>query len=169
MPRFLRSLVLAVMAAGAATQAQAPTLDGEHLAGAFVTMTAGARCPSAATIAFSAQGEAAGPIDGRFDARGSLRIDGTGEAGVTLRTFDAELDLNQRQALGTLRWDARDPAWQVSCDPLTLRMDGQLRYALTEPFADAGTVTFAATASRRSVAGPYFGRATLTFHSGALR
>ena len=135
------------MLLGGAVAAQAPTLEGERLAGAFVTMTPGARCPSASTIAFSAQGEADGEIAGRFDARGTLDL-APGETGGALRGLAASLDFNQQRGLGTIGWDSQDPPLRLTCDPLSLRIEGRVRYSLTAPFADTGWADLAASGSR---------------------
>jgi hypothetical protein len=144
--------------------AETRTLDGETLAGAFVTMTPGARCPSISDVAFSAQGEASGSVEGLFDLTGTLGLTRPG-GGSGMGAFSARLDVNQGRLAGTLHWDARDAPLALSCDPLSFRLDGEARYAVTDPFTDEGRVELHAYGSRSAVTAPYFGRATLTFRS----
>jgi len=161
-PAFLLCVYLATAAPSAATQPVEP----QRLTGAFVTMTQGARCPSTSTIAFSAQGEATGPLSGIFDMRGTMAVETGAAAGApTIRAFTADLDVNQRRVLGSLRWDRKDPALRLSCDPLSLRMDGTLRYAIDG--VGTGSLEIQAYGSRSAVTMPYFGRATMTFTPGA--
>ncbi len=138
----------------------APRVDPQELAGAFVTMTPGARCPSVSTIAFQAQGEATGPIEGIFDLRGSMDLAAApGTAGTAIHAFVAALDFNQQRILGTLRWDPADPPLRLVCDALSLRLEGTLRYAVGS--TDSGTADIEAYGSRSAVTMPYFGRTTL--------
>ena len=140
--------------AGQATEAQ-------QFAGAFVTMTQGARCPSTATVAFTAQGAATGPLSGIFDLRGSMDVEtaASGQA-PSVRTFRADLDINQRRILGSVRWDPADPPLRLSCDPLALRIEGSLRFAIDG--TGTGTLDLQAYGSRNAVTMPYYGRVTLT-------
>jgi hypothetical protein len=125
-------------------------------------MTPGARCPLTAAIAFSAQGEATGSLSGIFDARGSMEIEIPAEAGSpSIRAFTADLDINQRRILGSLRWNDRDPPLRLSCDPLSLRIEGAVRHTLDG--TGSGTLDLHAYGSRNAVTMPYYGRATLTF------
>lgn len=156
-PAFLLCLCLATAAPSAETQPMEP----QRLTGAFVTMTQGARCPSTSTITFNAQGEATGPLSGIFDMRGTMEIDTGAAAGApTIRTLTAELDINQHRVFGSARWDARDPALRISCDPLSLRIEGTLRYTIDG--AGTGSLEWQAHGSRSAVTMPYFGRTTMT-------
>lgn len=136
--------------------------EPQRLTGAFVTMTKGARCPSTATIAFSAQGEATGPLPGRFDVRGTMEVAVEDPGGrPAIRAFSADLDVNQRRVLGSLRWDRADPPLRISCDPLALRIDGAVRYAIDG--VGTGTLDLQVYGSRTAVTAPYYGRTTMTF------
>ena len=160
---------LALTLAGLSTVATAlaparPPLDGETLAGAFVTMTSGARCPSTSSIAFSAQGEATGPIDGLFDARGTIDLAlGAGNQAPSVRAMSAQLDFNQKQVTGSLAWDRADPSLLITCDPLSMRVEGRLRYTIADPFEAHGAVDMLAYGSRDAVTQPYFGRTVMSF------
>lgn len=153
--------LLAVLATTAAAQLPRQDLPpgGETLAGAFVTMTPGARCPSASTIAFSAQGEATGRLDGVFDARGTFGVAlGGGGAAPSIRAFSAQLAFNQQKASGSLTWDPADAPLSLTCDPLSLRVEGRLRYTIAAPFEATGAADVQAYGSRSAVTQPYFGR-----------
>ena len=163
----LLGLVIAATA-GLRAGARGPSLDGEALAGAFVTMTPGARCPSVSEVAYSVQGEASGPLEGIFDLSGPLELTSTGSA-AGIGGLTGRLSLNQGRVTGRLRWTEPDPPPSVSCDPLSFRLDGQIRYTVDDPFTDAGTVEVHAYGSRSAVTMPYFGRTTLTFRSTASR
>ena len=153
-------------AATAQATAQRPPLDGETLAGAFVTMTSDARCPSRSRIAFNAQGEATGPIDGIFDARGTIDLAlGRETQAPSVAAMSAQLDFNQRQVTGALAWDRADPPLRITCDPLSLRVEGRLRYTITDPFTAHGIVDMRAYGSRDAVTQPYFGRTVMSFSS----
>lgn len=144
--------------------AQRPPLDGETLAGAFVTMTRGARCPSTSRIAFSAQGEATGPIGGIFDARGTIDLAvGGGTQAPSITAMSAQLDFNQKRVTGSLAWDPADPPLGITCDPLSMRVEGRLRYTITDPFEAHGAVDMRAYGSRDAVTQPYFGRTVMSF------
>lgn len=161
-PAFLLCLCLATAAPSAETQPMEP----QRLTGAFVTMTQGARCPSTSTITFNAQGEATGPLSGIFDMRGTMELEAGAAAGApTIRAFTAELDVNQRRVLGSLRWDTADPALRLSCDPLGLRIEGTLRYVIDG--MGTGSLEMQAYGSRSAVTMPYFGRTTLIFTGAA--
>lgn len=164
LPALLLALTCATPGLGAGTGVAVQTLDGETLAGAFVTMTPGARCPSVSEVAFSAQGEASGQVEGIFDLRGTLGLTRP-EGGAALDTLDARLDVNQGRLAGTLRRDPRETPPALSCDPLSFRLDGQVRYAVREPFTEEGVVDVHAYGSRSTVTAPYFGRVTLTFRA----
>ena len=161
---------LAVTLAGLSTLATAqapartPPLDGQALAGAFVTMTSGARCPSTSRIAFSAQGEAAGRIEGIFDVRGTIDLAVGGETqGPSIVALAAQLDFNQKAISGSLAWDPADPPLRITCDPLSMRIEGRLRYTLSDPWEAGGAVEMRAYASREAVTQPYFGRTVMSF------
>lgn len=151
-----------LLAMGLAVTVAAQAEERQRFTGAFVTMTPGARCPSASTVAFTGQGEATGPLSGLFDLKGTLELAlhpmGTG---AVLRAFSAGLDINQRQVTGSLQWDERDGPLALSCDPLSLRIDGTARYTLED--GRAGLLDLQVYASRSAVTMPYYGRATLTF------
>jgi len=153
-PAFLLALGLAAVAARAE--------ERQRFTGAFVTMTTGARCPSASTVAFTGQGEATGPLSGIFDLTGTLELalQPTG-TGAVVRAFSAGLDINQRQVTGSVQWNERDGPLSLSCDPLSLRIDGTARYTLEG--GRTGLLDLQVHASRGAVTMPYYGRATLTF------
>lgn len=158
----LRILPFALGLLTAMPAAPASPAERQELAGAFVTMTAGARCPSVSTIAVQAQGEATGPIEGLFDFRGSMDIDvDARRTGVTVRAFTAALDFNQHRIPGTLRWDAADPPMRLVCDALSLRLEGTVRY--TVGATEQGLAEIEAYGSRSAVTMPYYGRTTLRF------
>jgi hypothetical protein len=145
-------------------QAGAGPLDGQTLVGAFVTMTSGARCPSTSTITFSTQGEATGPIEGVFDARGTMDISTTAsDTDLGIRALSATLDFNRHTVTGSLRWEPTDEPLHLTCDPLTIRIEGRLRYTIGEPFAVSDTLELQAYGSRNTVTQPYFGRIVLVF------
>ena len=129
------AITLAAMTAVNPSRVHAQSLDGQTLAGAFVTMTRGARCPSTSSIAFSAQGEAIGRIDGIFDARGTIDLAlGDNSRGPSVVAMSAQLDFNQKKVPGSLVWDPADPPLGITCDPLSMRIEGRLRYTITDPF-----------------------------------
>ncbi len=101
--RLLSALALTPTGLSAAATAQAsaqrPPLDGESLAGAVVTMTSGARCPS----------------------------------------------------------------MRITCDPISLRVEGRLRYTIADPFTAHGIVDMRAYGSRDAVTQPYFVRTVMSF------
>ena len=136
--------------------------EHQELAGAFVTMTPGARCPSVSTIAVQAQGEATGPIEGRFDIHGSMDIAiATVGVGVTVHAFTAVLDFNQQQSLGALQWNPADPPLRLACDALSLRLEGTVRYTVGN--VESGSAEIEAYGSRSAVTMPYYGRTTMRF------
>ncbi|MGE3578260.1 MAG: hypothetical protein AB7I25_07350 [Vicinamibacterales bacterium] len=166
-PALFLGLLLAAAPPCGAAQPDAAAQEPQRLTGAFVTMTKGARCPATATIAFSAQGEATGPISGIFDMRGTIDVVVTAPgAAPAIRAFTADLDFNQRRVLGSLRWDPADPPLRISCDPLVLRIDGAVRY--TVDGVGRGTLEIQAHGARTAVTAPYYGRTTMTFRQPAL-
>ena len=160
--RFAVAVALMMVANRSDTRAQ--SLDGQTLAGAFVTMTRGARCPSTSSIAFSAQGEATGRIDGIFDARGTIDLALGGDTqGPSIVAMSAQLDFNQKKIPGSFVWDPADPPLRITCDPLSMRIEGRLRYTITDPFEARGAVDMLAYGSRDAVTQPYFGRTVMSF------
>ncbi|MEQ1897654.1 MAG: hypothetical protein ABL971_09760 [Vicinamibacterales bacterium] len=158
------AITLAAMTAVNPSRVHAQSLDGQTLAGAFVTMTRGARCPSTSSIAFSAQGEAIGRIDGIFDARGTIDLAlGDNSRGPSVVAMSAQLDFNQKKVPGSLVWDPADPPLGITCDPLSMRIEGRLRYTITDPFEAQGAVDMLAYGSRDAVTQPYFGRTVMSF------
>ncbi len=143
----------------------AQTLDRLQLTGAWVTMTPGVRCPSALTVNFSAQAEVSGALGGIYNEQGTLTL-GVGEAAGTARVtaLTSTFRINDTTAQGTVTLAvAPVPPLQVSCDALTLRVDGTVRYEVLAPFAERGTLHLDITGTRRAVTYPYFGQVVLTF------
>jgi len=98
------------------------TLVGETAAGAFVTMTAGARCPSTMTVTFLSQGEASGTLEGRHDEQGSLRLAlneaaGTSTSGVRLDVCDQQDGSQRSHDLGARRRHAPGPVVRSAVPP----------------------------------------------------
>lgn len=59
-----------------------------------------------------------------------------------------------------MRWDPADPPLRLSCDPLALRIEGSLRFAIDG--AGTGRLDLQAYGSRNAVTMPYYGPVTLT-------
>ncbi len=159
------ALLLGLLLAAASPADAGQPAETQRFTGAFVTMTEGVRCPSNARIAFRAQGAATGPLSGIFDLRGSMEVavSASGRA-PSVRAFHADLDVNQGRILGSVRWDRADPPLQLSCDPLGLRIEGTLRYAVDG--VGTGTLDVQAYGSRNAVTMPYFGRTTMNPDAG---
>jgi hypothetical protein len=147
------------------TEGRAQSLAGETFRGAFVTMTKAAVCPSTSTIAFKSQGEANGAVPGRFDDEGSMTLVFHRDASrLTLQAMSTTFTINASQVHGEFVSTAQDATrLQITCDPLTLRIDGRVTYKLTKPVAEEGLAEIRVVGSRRSILGPYYGNITVTF------
>jgi hypothetical protein len=155
--------IAALLAVAADLNAQ--SLSSETFRGAFVTMTKGATCPSSSTISFKAQGEASGQVPGRFDEEGSIRLLlDRGSSRVSIQVFSSAFTINTSQVRGRLWQDVNSVMpLHVTCDPLTLRIDGHVAYAVTTPFTEEGFAELRILASRRGITGPYYGSITVAF------
>src|SRR5438128_536703 len=94
LPSLLTGALVAIVCNS--SQAAAQTLVGEKVAGAFVTMTKGVKCPATMAVAFMSQGEATGAIEGVHDEQGSfsLALDDTSGA-LTLAAFSSTFEINK--------------------------------------------------------------------------
>ena len=169
MRRLPSVLTGAIAAIGAivcnSSPAVAQTLVGEQVAGAFVTMTAGVKCPATTTVAFRSQGEASGSLEGVHDEQGSisLRLDDSSGA-LTIAAFRSAFQINTTAATGEMTWEAGSTRpLRISCDPLSLRIGGEVRYRVTDPFVEDGIDTIEIAGSRRTITAPYFGHTVITF------
>lgn len=146
------------------TVLSAQSLAGLQVSGAWVTMTPGITCPGTGTADVQAQAVIDGPYSGRYDERGTLRLGINARTGLVTAQVTATFSINGTQARGVLepRPEPETPL-QVSCDPLTLRIDGTLAYRLDHPTRESGLVRVAYSASREVITNPYFGRMELRF------
>lgn len=144
---------------------RAQTLAGETFAGAFATMTTGARCPSTAAIDFIAQGPADGELSGLFNDKGTLTLAfDRNTSNVAVDTLASEFEINRAEAVGHILWDrTAEKPLQITCDDLTIRIEGRVRYTVTRPFMESGFADVSITGSRRGIDRPYFGKVTTTF------
>ena len=155
---------IAAALCGRPSPAFAQTLVGEKVEGAFVTMTKGAKCPSTMTVAFLSQGAATGALDGLHDQQGSFRLTFDEAAGaIAVAAFTSTFAINKTVS-GEMVWEvgARQPL-HLSCDPLSLRIEGKIRYRVTQPFVEVGTATIEILGTRQVITEPYFGHSLTTF------
>lgn len=145
--------------------AEPQSLNGQHVSGAFVTMTMGAACPSTITIAYRVQGETGGVFDGVYDGQGSFTLAKDDTSGrVMVSAFSGPFEVNKGQATGTLTMESTEKGrLDLSCDALALRISGRLRYELVTPVTESGIASIEVSASRRAVTSPYFGTVRLAF------
>src|SRR5262245_56914093 len=143
----------------------AQTLRGETFSGAFATMTRGARCRATGAIEFVTQGPADGALSGLFNGKGTLTLAFDKETSVvSVAKLVSEFEVNRAEAVGQMLWDQTDAKpLEVTCDDLSLRIEGRVRYVVTRPFEERGFAEVRITASRRGITGPYFGKVTTTF------
>lgn len=143
----------------------AQTLAGETFRGAFVTMTKGARCPSTSTITFKSQGEANGDVPGMFDDQGSMTLAFDQDASrLSIQALATQFTINRSKVSGELAWERVDARpLHIDCDPLTLRIDGHVRYRVMQPFVENGLAEIRISGARRVITTPYFGNIAVTF------
>jgi hypothetical protein len=144
---------------------RAQSLAGETFRGTFVTMTRGAKCPSPSTIAFTSQGEANGEVSGMFDDQGSITLAFDEDASrLSIQAFATRFTINKVKVSGEFVWKPTDATpLNISCDPLTLRIDGRVGYTVTAPFVEDGLAQIQISGSRRGITSPYFGSIAVTF------
>lgn len=157
--------LLAALIVLAVADLRAQTLAGEIFRGTFVTMTKGARCPSSSTIAFTSQGEANGDIPGMFDDQGSMTLTFDQDASrLSIHAFATTFTINKSSVRGEFVWERVDAKpLHINCDPLTLRIDGHVRYRVTQPFVESGVAEIRISGARRVITSPYFGNIAVTF------
>jgi hypothetical protein len=141
------------------------TLAGQTFTGTFVTMTKGAKCPSTSSVDFMAEGSATGPVEGVYNERGSLRVTYNEGANVrSIAAYTSHFDINARSVTGEIMWDREHlKPLALSCDPLSLRIEGTVRYKLASPSTEAGTAVVQILGSRNVVTEPYFGKSVVSF------
>jgi hypothetical protein len=63
-----------------------------------------------------------------------------------------------------MTWEPEDGTLlALSCDPLSLRIEGEVRYRVAEPFVESGTARVQIRGTRERIAEPYFGHFATTF------
>jgi hypothetical protein len=161
----LRVILCASFSIFVSSGVSAQTLTGETFRGTFVTMTRGAKCPSTSTIAFTSQGEANGDVPGMFDDQGFITLAFDEDAlRLSIQALTTRFTINKFKISGEFVWQPADATpLHVSCDPLTLRLDGHVRYRVTKPFVENGLAQIRISGSRRVITSPYFGSIAVTF------
>ena len=100
-----------------------------------------------------------------FDDEGTLGLSHDEDASrLSIATFTSRFTINKTKVTGELTWNRTDaPPLQISCDALTLRIEGRVRYTVTQPFVDSGIADIRISGSRRSITNPYYGNVSLIF------